>query len=285
MRLRVLRARSVASRRGNEHRDWLTAHGDELSEIGLPFRVFESADRWADFLQNGHLDWHDDPGHFSFEELSAEQRSGLHRFLEREHGPGEAPPLLSWLRVRAAPELSVRDGEVPSSAPDAVRWLASRGAQAWLVRHHQLVLEAAERLVEGLRRKLKVDLDADHVLLGAAIHDAGKIHHPEEMRAPGHAHERSGEQLLLAAGFPAHVARACVTHAEWSEPRAALEDRLIALADKLWKGKRDAHLEGSLVEELAERIGLERWQVFEVFDTLCEAIAEDGPERLRRSGV
>ena len=275
----------MTSRRRDQHRDWATAHGDELSEVGLPFRVFESADRWSDFLQNGHLHWHEDAGHFSFEQLSAEQRAGLHRFLEREHGRGEAPPLLRWLRVRAAPELKLQDGQVPGSASDVIRWLASRGAHAWLVRHHELVVEAAEQLVEGLQRRLRIDFDAHHVLLGAAVHDAGKIAHPEEMRAPGHAHERSGEQMLLESGFEGHVARACVTHAAWSEPRAVLEDRLIALADKLWKGKRDEGLEGALVQEIAERTGRERWEIFEAFDALCEAIADDGPDRLRRSDV
>jgi hypothetical protein len=275
----------MTSRRRDQHRDWVTAHGDELSEIGLPFRVYESADRWSDFLQNGHLHWHEDAGHFSFEDLSAEQRAALHRFLEREHGQGEAPLLLGWLRVRAAPELNLRDGLVPRSAPDAIGWLASRGAHAWLVRHHELVVEAAEHIVQGIRRTLPIDLDADHVLLGAALHDAGKIAHPEEMRAPGHSHEHAGERMLRASGFPAHVARACVTHAAWSEPRAVLEDRLVALADKLWKGKRDEDLEDALVDEIAERTGRDRWEIFAAFDALCEAIADDGPDRLRRSDV
>jgi hypothetical protein len=271
--------------RSDPHRAWVSAHESELCDIGLPFRVYESADRWSDFLENGHLHWHDDAGHFSFEELSLEQRSALHRFLEREHHQGEAPPLLRWLRVRAAPELDMRSGRSAMSARDAIQWLASRGAHAWLVRHHELVLETAEEIVRGLPRALRVDFDKDHVLLGAALHDAGKIEHPEEMGAPGHEHEHAGEQMLLAAGFPAHIARACVTHAAWSESRAALEDRLIGLADKLWKGKRDTDLEDALVSELTEHTGQARWEIFEAFDALCEAVAADAPDRLRRSDV
>lgn len=275
----------MPSRRKDQHSDWLATHGEELSEMGLPLRAFESADRWSDFLQNGHLYLYEDAGHFSFEELSAEQRATLHCFLEREHGRREAPPLLHWLRVRAAPELRLHDGQVPETPPDAIGWLASRGAPPWLVRHHELVVEAAEQLVQGLRRTLQIDFDADRVLLGAALHDAGKIAHPEEMRAPGHAHERSGERILAESGFASHIARMCVTHAAWSEPRAVLEDRLVALADKLWKGKRDADLEGALVDELAKRLGRDRWAIFGVIDDLCETIAEEGPDRLRRSDV
>src|SRR5688500_298942 len=112
----------MTSRRRDPHRDWVMAHGDELSELGLPFRVFESAARWSDFLENGHLHWHEDAGHFSFEDLSAEQRAASHRLLERAHGQGEPPPLLRWLRVRAAPELNLREGQVPESASDMIRW-------------------------------------------------------------------------------------------------------------------------------------------------------------------
>ncbi len=271
--------------RRNRHREWLGAHGDELDAMGLPRQVFETWDRWDDFLQNGHLHWHEDIDDFSFDGLTADQRGALHRFLERQHAEGlSAFPLLEKLRYRAAPESTLPEEQAPTTAREAIQWLASRGAHPWLVRHHELVLEAAEAIVEGLR-PLGIRFDGDHVRLGAAVHDAGKIEHAAEMRAPGHEHERAGEQLLLRSGFPAHIARACVTHAAWFEPRAALEDRLIALADKLWKGKRDADLEAALTEELATRLDRPSWEVFGAFDTVCEVVASDGPDRLSRSAV
>lgn len=267
------------SRGRREHRAWVHANADALSEAGLPLRVFETKERWADFVENGHLHFHEDGGRFSVEQLTEAQRMALHTMIERSHGQVEpVPRLLSWLRARRAPPKP----SLPTTGPDAIAWLASRGAHPWLVRHHALVLEAAGDLVHGLLPLLP--FDAEHVLLGAALHDAGKVEHPEEMQAPGHAHEAAGEQLLLRSGFAAHVARACVTHAAWSEPRAMLEDRLIALADKLWKGKRDAALESALVEELAARTGRASWEVFADFDALCERIADAGPDRLRRAG-
>ncbi|MBO6937649.1 MAG: HD domain-containing protein [Deltaproteobacteria bacterium] len=122
-------------------------------------------------------------------------------------------------------------------------------------------------------------------MLGAALHDCGKLLHPAEMSAAGHAHEASGRRMLETAGFHDEVARAAVTHAQWDRPPAELEDRLIALADKLWKGKRDTELEAHLLNELAESTGKAAWEVFGVLDELCERIAADGPERLRRSNV
>jgi hypothetical protein len=60
-------------------------------------------DRWDDFLENGHLHWHDDPTRFSFETLSAEQMRSLLAFLEQQYGrTPKPPPLLDWLRVRRA---------------------------------------------------------------------------------------------------------------------------------------------------------------------------------------
>jgi hypothetical protein len=56
---------------------------------------------------------------------------------------------------------------------EALELLRSLGANAWLVRHHELVAEAARALVEGLRGVLRFDEGA--VLVGAALHDADKV--------------------------------------------------------------------------------------------------------------
>jgi hypothetical protein len=74
-----------------------------------------------------------------------------------------------------------------------------------------------------------------------------------------------------------------VTHAAWNDPRAGIEDRLVALADKLWKGKRDNDLENALTREIALAVGREAWEVFDVMDKVCDSIAARGPERLERS--
>jgi hypothetical protein len=63
----------------------------------------------------------------------------------------------------------------------------------------------------------------------------------------------------------------------------SLEERTVALADKLWKGKREAALELSIIDEIAERLGVSRWEVFERLDTAFEDIAAGGAERLEAS--
>ena len=157
------------------------------------------------------------------------------------------------------------------------------GASRWLVRHHELVVEAMQGLAARIRDELGLAFDDQLALLGAALHDAGKIVHVDEMSGPGHQHERAGERLLVSHGIPGEVARFCVTHAAWDDDERDVEDLLVALADKLWKGKREEGLERRAAALIAQLTRREPWEVFARFDAICEAIAADGPARLERS--
>jgi hypothetical protein len=152
-----------------------------------------------------------------------------------------------------------------------------------LVRHHELVLEAAELLCDRIADDLAVSFDRTTVLVGAALHDAGKIVHPEEMSIPGHQHEIAGRLLLSTNGVADDIARFCISHAAWDRTDAKLEDLLVAAADKLWKGKRDEPLEQRLGNAIALATGREAWEVFSRLDSICESIAADGDERLGRA--
>jgi len=165
---------------------------------------------------------------------------------------------------------------------DIVRLLRELGAAKRLLVHLALVGEAAEQLVHAYER-LGLPFDASVVELGAAVHDAGKILYPAELDRPGSEHEAAGEKLLLEHGVPPRVARCCVSHAAWKGPDVSLEERTVALADKLWKGKREPELELLVIDDVAARLGGDRWDVFASLDEVFEAIAADGDERLRRS--
>jgi hypothetical protein len=165
---------------------------------------------------------------------------------------------------------------------EAIQLLHRLGAPARLVRHHELVAEAANEILGAITLETGLTVDRERVLLGAALHDCGKIRHPEEMRGPGHAHEATGEQMLLAAGVSAEIARACRFHCDWASSED-FEDLLVALADKLWKGYRDERLEMRVVDAVAAKISTPAWEVFARLDPLFERVAEAGPERLERS--
>lgn len=63
----------------------------------------------------------------------------------------------------------------------------------------------------------------------------------------------------------------------------SFEELVVALADTLWKGKRNEVLEKRVVEGAAVRVGRPFWDVFVAFDTCFEDIAGEGPRRLARS--
>ncbi len=166
---------------------------------------------------------------------------------------------------------------------DALALLVEFEVPPRLLRHHELVLEAARELTDGLARRVGVRFDAGVVHVGAALHDVGKLPHPQELRGPGHEHEQAGRALLIARRVPEHLARFCVTHGSWREPTLAIEDLLVALADKLWKGKRVAELEQLVIDRFAHQRDLPRWRVFELADAVFESVAASADERLARS--
>ena len=155
----------------------------------------------------------------------------------------------------------------------------SLGAPARLLDHVKLVGTAADEIAAGLAR-MNVSFDAELMRLGAACHDAGKITYVNELDEPGSLHEAAGERLLLEHGFPATVARFCRSHAQYERMENSYEELLVALADKLWKGKRVAGLELRVIDATAARVGKDRWDVFEELDGLFERVAADGDRRL-----
>jgi hypothetical protein len=164
---------------------------------------------------------------------------------------------------------------------DAWHGLALWGASPRLLHHHRVVLQAAQAISAGLHAAA-VPHDAQWIVMGAALHDAGKLLFPHEVHGPGSQHEAAGEALLLQRGVPAHWARCCVTHGPWAASDA-LESLCVALADRLWRGSRCAELELCVVDAAAQRKGCDRWSIWAPLEDVFEAIAADGPARLQAS--
>lgn len=165
---------------------------------------------------------------------------------------------------------------------EAFALLREIGAPPRLERHARLVGEAGELLLDALFR-LDVRVDLDRVRVGIALHDVGKTVHRDELEIPGSRHEAAGEALLRAHGVDPLVARISRSHAQWDSMECSLEELLVALADKLWKGARVPTLEERVVVGIAERTGRPRWDLFVPLDDLFEKIASGGTDRLARS--
>jgi len=146
--------------------------------------------------------------------------------------------------------------------------------------HHSLVHDVAHRLIAMLAERLPpLPFDADLVRFGAATHDLGKALVPEELSHPGSRHEALGYEWMLAQGLPHRLARFAMTHASW-DGTVALEDLLVAAADKIWKGSRVDALEMRLTDAIAAAAGLGRWQAFAALDGAFDVLADDAATRL-----
>lgn len=163
-------------------------------------------------------------------------------------------------------------------ADEARDLLVRLGAPEGLITHTCLVGEAAELLLAQLRR-LAVPHDAEFIRAAVVLHDAGKILHPDELRAGGSEHEAAGEKLLLAHRVDPPLARCCRSHSQWDRMACTLEELLVALADNLWQGKRSPALEERLIEGIGERLGREFWDLFVELDSSFETIAAGGAAR------
>jgi hypothetical protein len=163
-----------------------------------------------------------------------------------------------------------------------MRLLADVGAPPRLLRHAELVGEAAEDLLAGLAA-LRIPLDREFVRVGVVLHDAGKAVHREELDRPGSSHELTGERLLLQHGATNDVARVCRSHARWRDVAETFEELVIALADKLWKGARVTELEELVIDRAATAAGRDRWELYAQLDTVFETVAAGADGRLSRS--
>ena len=171
---------------------------------------------------------------------------------------------------------------MPNSREEAFNLLEKLGAPEHLKTHVTLVGEAADLLIDALK-ELRVELDYEFIRTGVAIHDIGKIKHTNEMTGPGSEHEPEGEKMLINNGVSPKLARVCMSHARWDKMDCSFEELVIALSDKLWKGKRVESLELEVVDRAANILQIERWDIFPELDLKFEEIASGGHERLQRS--
>ena len=166
---------------------------------------------------------------------------------------------------------------LPATAKEILR---SNNASARLTAHHQLVYKVAKELVQSIQTIVpEIVMDIDQILMGVALHDIGKTIVLNEITQPGHLHEELGEKLLLQQGIEPRVARFARTHGMKGD-QLELDDLLVILADKVWKGKREQWLEDALLLKLLEHSKQDRWELFIAIDSLIESIALGADRRL-----
>ena len=165
---------------------------------------------------------------------------------------------------------------------DVVPLLQRIDVPPYLLAHLIVVHDVARRLVVAIGRHWPdLPVDAEAVHFGAAVHDIGKVLHPEELKAPGERHRAAGVKLLEEHGTPPRLARFARTHAAWREADdVQVEDLLVALADQVWQGARDEELETALLQRLAASDDSELWEAYMTLDELLTTLASEADRRL-----
>jgi hypothetical protein len=176
---------------------------------------------------------------------------------------------------------------IPMSPDEALDLVIKLGGTPRLLKHIELVMEAADRVIGRLNFLQLHHVRQSLVRVLVIFHDVGKVVHPDELEGGGSLHEEAGLALLLKHGIPRHLARISVTHARWQDtPDVTFPELIVALADRLWKGHRDPELELAIISALAGySAAWSRWDLFIPLDTLFESIAAGGHDRLERSRI
>ncbi len=166
--------------------------------------------------------------------------------------------------------------------PDAASKLIHRFAvPTRLLRHLTIVHFVALKILNAFSQKWpSLEIDKEAVLFGAATHDIGKVIEIDEIYHKGKKHESAGEALLLENGIPPRLARFAFTHGNWLNEDLLLEDLLVCLADKIWKGKRVEELEEKVVKKVSDALNKDYWEVYQKLDMLLFHLATGVDARL-----
>ncbi|WP_432976371.1 HD domain-containing protein [Dactylosporangium sp. CA-233914] len=162
---------------------------------------------------------------------------------------------------------------------DVARLLRRLAAPARLGAHLRAVHDVAVEIVVWVEGQ-GVQVDREAVLFGAATHDVGKVHFPQELSGAGAQHEPAGERLLAELGVERRLARFTALHARWDRDQATLDELLVTLADKVWKGRREAGLEEKVAQVVAGALGEPVWAVYMRLDDELTRLADGADERL-----
>lgn len=149
-----------------------------------------------------------------------------------------------------------------------------------LYRHLLLVYNVGLNLSEQIQKEFPLlKLSNEEIEFGTSTHDIGKIIVINELYEKGKRHEEIGFKLLIESGIEENLARFTLSHGNW-ENYSKMEDLIVALSDKLWKGHRIETLEDKLISEVSKLINEDFWSVFLKMDTIFSKIIIGADQRI-----
>ena len=168
--------------------------------------------------------------------------------------------------------------DIPNKVAELLEVL---NAPARLKRHLRIVHATAFEILKQLKVEWPtLEINQELILFGAATHDIGKTEITDELFEGGKRHELAGMNILLNHGFTKEQSRFALTHGNWQEGSLNIEDLLVALADKIWKGNRVDDLERLLGQKLSSMLNCDYWDVYGKLDSILSQIALGADEKL-----
>ncbi|MDB9837202.1 HD domain-containing protein [Flavobacteriaceae bacterium] len=155
-----------------------------------------------------------------------------------------------------------------------------------LIKHLTIVNSTALCMVDHLKTEWpNLMLNKKEILFGASTHDIGKIIITDELYKKGKKHESEGFKLLKEVGYNDQESRFTITHGNWENSDLKIEDFIVCLSDKIWKGKRTNELEEWITNKIAELTKTDFWDVSMKLDLILEKIVIGSDDRIAWQGV
>ena len=155
-----------------------------------------------------------------------------------------------------------------------------------LIKHLTIVNTTASHIVEQLKTEWpNLVLNRKEILFGASTHDIGKAVITDELYKKGKKHESEGFKILKELGYNYEQSRFTITHGNWENQNLKIEDLIVCLSDKIWKGKRVNELEERITNEISELIQTDFWDVSMKLELILEKIAIGSDDRIAWQGI
>lgn len=154
-----------------------------------------------------------------------------------------------------------------------------------LLRHLTLVHTTASFILNALKKELpSLELNEKEVVFGAATHDIGKCIITDEIYKKGKLHKTEGFTLLKKHGYTDEQSRFAITHGDWTVDDLTIEDLIVCLSDKVWKGKRVQELEEKITTTIAGITDIDYWDIFVKLELILEEIIIGSDDRIAWQG-
>jgi hypothetical protein len=164
---------------------------------------------------------------------------------------------------------------------DVLEILNQRQAPILLKKHLTLVYNVCIDIIDKLALTWpNLQIIKKEILFGAATHDIGKIFETKELYQAGNRHEIVGYEFLISKEISENLARFTKTHGNWTDENLRIEDLIVTLADKIWKGKRIDELEERISKIISNNINADYWDVYTKLDAIISHISVGADNRL-----